>query len=55
MTEAESIRQLPTLKLFKINMNLEMEGGTEALAQRPPRASPRASSIRSPTTTPTSR
>jgi DNA-binding Lrp family transcriptional regulator len=32
MTGAESIRQLPTLTLFKINMNLEMEGGTEALA-----------------------
>ena len=32
LTGAESIRQLPTLKLFKINMNLEMEGGTEALA-----------------------
>ncbi|MBM3666872.1 MAG: Lrp/AsnC family transcriptional regulator [Actinobacteria bacterium] len=31
-TGAESIRQLPTLTLFKINMNLEMEGGTEALA-----------------------
>jgi DNA-binding Lrp family transcriptional regulator len=31
-TGAESIRQLPTLKLFKINMNLEMEKGTEALA-----------------------
>lgn len=29
---AESIRQLPTLKLFKINMNLEMEKGTETLA-----------------------
>jgi len=29
---AESVRQLPTLKLFKINMNLEMEGGTDALA-----------------------
>jgi DNA-binding Lrp family transcriptional regulator len=29
---AESIRQLPTLKLFKIRMDLEMEGGTEALA-----------------------
>ncbi|MBI5310929.1 MAG: Lrp/AsnC family transcriptional regulator [Actinobacteria bacterium] len=29
---AESVRQLPTLKLFKINMNLEMEQGTEALA-----------------------
>ncbi|MDP9134566.1 MAG: Lrp/AsnC family transcriptional regulator [Actinomycetota bacterium] len=32
LTGAESIRQLPTLKLFKINMNLEMEGSTEALA-----------------------
>jgi siroheme decarboxylase len=31
-TGAESIRQLPTLVLFKINMNLEMEHGTEALA-----------------------
>jgi DNA-binding Lrp family transcriptional regulator len=29
---AESIRQLPTLKLFKIRMDLEMEQGTEALA-----------------------
>jgi DNA-binding Lrp family transcriptional regulator len=29
---AESMRQLPTLTLFKINMNLEMEKGTEALA-----------------------
>src|SRR5437588_5401233 len=29
---AESIRQLPTLKLFKIRMDLEMEGDTEALA-----------------------
>jgi DNA-binding Lrp family transcriptional regulator len=29
---AESIRQLPTLKLFKIRMDLEMEAGTEALA-----------------------
>ncbi len=29
---AESIRQLPTLKLFKIRMDLEMEGGTDALA-----------------------
>jgi DNA-binding Lrp family transcriptional regulator len=32
LTGAASIRQLPTLKLFKINMNLEMEGGTEELA-----------------------
>jgi DNA-binding Lrp family transcriptional regulator len=30
---AESIRQLPTLKLFKIRMDLDMEGGTEALAR----------------------
>jgi siroheme decarboxylase len=29
---AESIRQLPTLKLFKIRMDLEMERGTDALA-----------------------
>jgi len=31
-TGAESMRELPTLTLFKINMNLEMEKGTEALA-----------------------
>ncbi len=31
-TGAESMRQLPTLTLFKINMNLEMEKGTDALA-----------------------
>jgi siroheme decarboxylase len=30
---AESVRQLPTLKLFKIRMDLEMEGDTDALAQ----------------------
>src|SRR6202035_1174868 len=29
----ESIRQLPTLKLFKIRMDLEMEGGTDDLAR----------------------
>jgi siroheme decarboxylase len=29
---AESLRQLPTLKLFKIRMDLEMEGDTQALA-----------------------
>src|SRR5204863_2628447 len=29
---AESVRQLPTLRLFKIRMDLEMEGDTEALA-----------------------
>jgi siroheme decarboxylase len=31
-TGAQSIRQLPTLKLFKIRMELEMEQGTDALA-----------------------
>jgi DNA-binding Lrp family transcriptional regulator len=30
---AESVRQLPTLKLFKIRMDLEMEGGTDKLAR----------------------
>jgi DNA-binding Lrp family transcriptional regulator len=30
---ADSIRQLPTLRLFKIRMDLEMEGGTDALAK----------------------
>ena len=29
---AESVRQLPTLRLFKIRMDLEMEGDTRALA-----------------------
>jgi siroheme decarboxylase len=29
---AESVRQLPTLRLFKIRMDLEMEGDTKALA-----------------------
>ncbi|MGZ4268663.1 MAG: siroheme decarboxylase subunit alpha [Solirubrobacteraceae bacterium] len=33
LTGAESIRQLPTLKLFKIRMDLEMQGGTEVLAK----------------------
>jgi DNA-binding Lrp family transcriptional regulator len=32
LTGAESIRQLPTLKLFKIRMDLEMEGDTNSLA-----------------------
>lgn len=32
-TGAESVRQLPTLKLFKIRMDLEMSGDTEALAK----------------------
>jgi DNA-binding Lrp family transcriptional regulator len=41
LTGAESIRQLPTLTLFKINMNLEMERGTEALAAAVEAAPPR--------------
>ena len=32
LTGAASIRQLPTLKLFKIRMDLEMEGDTRSLA-----------------------
>ena len=32
LTGAESIRQLPTLQLFKIRMDLEMQGDTEALS-----------------------
>ena len=41
LTGAESIRQLPTLQLFKINMNLEMKGGTEELAAAVEAAPPR--------------
>ena len=37
---AESIRQLPTLKLFKIRMDLEMEGDTDALARAAEAAAP---------------
>src|SRR3712207_5393338 len=33
-TGAESVRQLPTLTLFKIRMDLEMEGGTQDLASK---------------------
>jgi siroheme decarboxylase len=32
LTAAQSVRQLPTLRLFKIRMDLEMEKGTDALA-----------------------
>jgi DNA-binding Lrp family transcriptional regulator len=32
LTQAESIRQLPTLKLFKIRMDLEMQGDTKSLS-----------------------
>ncbi|HEY2716541.1 MAG TPA: Lrp/AsnC family transcriptional regulator [Solirubrobacterales bacterium] len=40
-TGATSMRELPTLTLFKINMNLEMEKGTEALAESVEAAPPR--------------
>jgi DNA-binding Lrp family transcriptional regulator len=40
-TGATSMRQLPTLTLFKINMNLEMEKGTDALAAAVAAAPPR--------------
>jgi DNA-binding Lrp family transcriptional regulator len=40
LTGAESIRQLPTLKLFKIRMDLEMEGGTAALSSPGEQAAP---------------
>jgi DNA-binding Lrp family transcriptional regulator len=40
LTGAESIRQLPTLKLFKIRMDLEMEKGTDALAAAAEAAEP---------------
>jgi siroheme decarboxylase len=37
---ASSVRQLPTLKLFKIRMDLEMEGDTKALAATAQAADP---------------
>jgi DNA-binding Lrp family transcriptional regulator len=40
-TGAQSIRQLPTLKLFKIRMDLEMEAGTDALAAAGEAVAPR--------------
>jgi DNA-binding Lrp family transcriptional regulator len=40
-TGAVSMRELPTLVLFKINMNLEMEGDTDALAASVEAAPPR--------------
>ncbi len=40
-TGATSMRELPTLVLFKINMNLEMEQGTDALAASVEAAPPR--------------
>ena len=51
---AESMRQLPTLKLFKIRMDLEMEGDTEALACAARGEPSRSSSSPSPTTSSTS-
>jgi DNA-binding Lrp family transcriptional regulator len=39
-TGAESIRQLPTLKLFKIRMDLEMVEGTDALSKAVEAADP---------------
>ena len=53
-TGAESIRQLPTLTLFKINMNLEMEKGTDALAAARRRGAAARARGASPTTRPTS-
>jgi DNA-binding Lrp family transcriptional regulator len=41
MTGSESIRQLPTIVLFKINLNLEMEGDTEDLTKAVQAAPPR--------------
>ena len=55
LTGAESIRQLPTLKLFKIRMDLEMEGGTGELAGAGVAAGTGRAGARSPTTTSTSR
>jgi siroheme decarboxylase len=40
-TGAESIRQLPTLTLFKIRMDLEMEQGTDALSSAGEAVAPR--------------
>jgi siroheme decarboxylase len=37
---ASSVRQLPTLKLFKIRMDLEMQGDTDALARASAAADP---------------
>ena len=55
LTGAESIRQLPTLKLFKIRMDLEMEGDTDALARPASRQRAGRARARSPTTTSTAR
>ena len=54
LTGAESIRQLPTLKLFKIRMDLEMEGGTEQLTAEAAEAVEPIELRSSPTTSSTS-
>ena len=51
---AASVRQLPTLKLFKIRMDLEMEGDTEALASAAEASEPVELDAASPTTSWTS-
>ena len=53
LTGAESVRQLPTLKLFKIRMDLEMEKGTRDLAAAGRRPGPAASPTRSSSPTST--
>jgi len=45
---AESMRELPTLTMFKINMNLEMVGGTEELAAPQAEAVPQRDLERQP-------
>ena len=40
LTGAESIRQLPTLQLFKIRMDLEMEGDTKSLSAQGEQTAP---------------
>jgi siroheme decarboxylase len=47
LTGAESIRQLPTLKLFKIRMDLEMEGDTKALASEGADGPPKEAALES--------
>ena len=54
LTGAESVRQLPTLALFKIRMDLEMEKGTEALGRRGRGRRPQGAARRSSCPTSTS-
>ena len=53
LTGAESIRQLPTLKLFKIRMDLELVGGTDELAKSAVAEEPDRARASSPTTSST--